>query len=117
VLDKEIYMLNYGSVEESTLNLETKAGMELTGSFELFQNVPNPFDKNTTLGFNLPEDDNIQLRIYDYTGRVVYQVNQWFKKGYNELQISTDDLSATGILYYQLDSKSNSASKKMIVIK
>ncbi|MFT7606823.1 MAG: hypothetical protein ACI8VT_004426, partial [Saprospiraceae bacterium] len=39
-----------------------------------------------------------------------------FAQGYNEVEISRADLSGAGVLYYQLDTENDSATKKMILI-
>jgi hypothetical protein len=41
-------------------------------------------------------------------------VNGDYAKGYNEVRLS--DIAATGVLYYQLDTPTDSATKKMIII-
>jgi len=37
-------------------------------------------------------------------------------KGYNQVTINAKTLGATGVLYYQLESSDNIATKKMIII-
>jgi len=42
--------------------------------YQLYQNYPNPFNPTTTIRYDLPEAADIQLTIYDITGRVVNQL-------------------------------------------
>ena len=86
------------------------------GGFELYQNTPNPFKAETTIGFNLPEAGDVSLKIYDLSGRVLKQIDGDFAKGYNEVRISRDDLTGSGVLYYQLDTQNDSKTKKMILV-
>ncbi|MEZ4982953.1 MAG: hypothetical protein R2769_15490 [Saprospiraceae bacterium] len=46
-------------------------GMESAADFALYQNVPNPFKGETTIGFNLPEASTVTLSISDATGKVI----------------------------------------------
>ena len=82
----------------------------------MLQNQPNPFDAQTTIGFELPEASTAVLTVYDVTGKVIKQINGDFAKGYNEVQLNKAELSATGVLYYRLDATEYTATRKMIVI-
>ncbi|MBK8554543.1 MAG: T9SS type A sorting domain-containing protein [Lewinellaceae bacterium] len=83
--------------------------------FELLQNMPNPVASSTNINFNLPEASEATLTITNAEGRVVKVVKGEFAKGLNSITLNRADLQA-GILFYQLDTKNNSAVKKMIVV-
>ncbi|MCB9284938.1 MAG: T9SS type A sorting domain-containing protein [Lewinellaceae bacterium] len=83
-------------------------------AFALYQNVPNPFKGVTVIGFTLPEASTATLKVMDVSGKVLQVVNGDYAKGYNEVRLSNID--ATGVLYYQLDTPTHSATKKMIII-
>lgn len=85
-------------------------------SFRLYQNHPNPFNNNTVIGFDLPEDGDVQLTVYDVTGKVVALYQMDGNRGYNSMEIFSTELTSTGVLYYQLDSKGYTATKKMVVL-
>ena len=87
-----------------------------TNDFTLYQNTPNPFKAETTIGFNLPEASTVNLKVYDVAGRVLKSINGDFAKGYHEVNINRSELNATGVLYYQLDTDNNTATKKMILV-
>jgi hypothetical protein len=82
--------------------------------FELYQNQPNPFVNKTTIGFHLPEATETTLRIYDETGREVFTQTSHFPKGYNLFSIDRQLMNATGVLYYRVETGTDSATKKMI---
>ena len=86
------------------------------GNFALYQNEPNPFDNQTKISFHLPTESDAKLTIYDAAGRILKTLNQKFAKGYNEVRLTKEDINATGILYYRLDTATHSATKKMIII-
>ncbi len=83
------------------------------GEFRLYQNTPNPFQQETVIGFELPEASTATLRVYDASGRVLVEVEEDFAKGYNTIML-TDEFLTTEVLFYQLITPTDSATKKMI---
>jgi hypothetical protein len=88
----------------------------VTGAFDLYQNTPNPFASVTTIGFYLPEATSATLTISDVQGKVVKVINGDYSKGYNNVTLKRGDLGASGVLYYRLDTGSDSATRKMILV-
>jgi len=91
-------------------------GATVNSGFELYQNTPNPFSTSTVVGFNLPEAVNATLTITDVSGRVVKVVEGEFAKGYNEIKLERRELPVSGILTYQLNTPTDSATKMMLLI-
>ena len=83
--------------------------------FQLFQNRPNPFQGQTLIGFELPEEMDAELIIHDHLGRVVTRIQDRFAKGYNNITFENDQLSA-GIYYYTLKAKEFTETKNMIIL-
>jgi hypothetical protein len=89
--------------------------------FKLSQNFPNPFNPETTIRYQLPEETRITLEIFDILGRRVKTLldNKYREAGYH--QISWDGLNqnkhavASGI--YLLNFKSEIYNKviKMVL--
>jgi hypothetical protein len=88
----------------------------VAGGFELYQNTPNPFAGVTNIGFNLPEATSATLTISDVQGKVVKVIKVDAVKGYNQVTLKRGDLGATGVLYYRLDTNTDSATRKMILV-
>ena len=88
----------------------------VVSSFTLFQNEPNPFGDVTRIGFELPEAGTATLTVFDVTGKTVTTQTQEASKGVNFFELRKAELNATGVMYYQLESGENTATKKMIVI-
>jgi len=82
--------------------------------FELYQNQPNPFVDNTTIGFHLPEATEATLTILDYSGRTIYQQTAYYTQGYNAVTIDHTLLNDAGMLYYRLETARASATKVMV---
>ncbi len=117
-LAPEIYTNEGSQVATNSVKIESRhVDFSQSDKFELFQNVPNPFNTSTIIGFNLPTSEQVTLKIYDLTGKQVYQTKGQFAKGYNTINLEVSALNLNGVLYYQLDTDNYSATRKMIVIK
>lgn len=84
--------------------------------FELFQNKPNPFYKETAIPFYLPKSESVQLRILDLRGQVLKTMVGDYAKGVHEIKINQQNLGAVGVLYYQLTAGEYFAAKKMVLL-
>jgi len=83
--------------------------------FELLQNTPNPVSATTNIAFNLPEAAKATLTISNVEGRILKVIKGEFGKGLNTIVLNRSELEV-GVLFYQLDTPTNSAVKKMIVV-
>ncbi|HMR73388.1 MAG TPA: T9SS type A sorting domain-containing protein, partial [Candidatus Saccharibacteria bacterium] len=98
------------NANEEVLNVALRFnGQEVANGFELFQNVPNPFNGKTVIGFNLPENGSATLRVYDVAGKVLKVVRGDYAKGYNQVELESSQLPATGVLYYTLETNMGTA--------
>ena len=104
------------NVLEPVMFVRTDKGIVESGVFELYQNEPNPFSKETVVSYRLPESGAVKLTVYDVTGKVLRVYEMKGQKGLNHQQISKGDLNATGVLYYQLDAADHTATRKMISV-
>jgi len=85
--------------------------------FELFQNEPNPFDKETSIGFTLPESGLVTVEIFSLNGQLLKQIQRNFNQGYNEVIIDKQTLTQNGTLLYQVSTEQGILTKKMIALK
>lgn len=93
------------------------------GKFYLSQNYPNPFNPTTKIDFELPNDGNVTVKIYDNKGSEVKTLTDEFKSaGYYTVNFSGADL-ASGVYFYKIEFGSYtganyfSESKRMLLIK
>jgi len=85
--------------------------------FKLSQNYPNPFNPSTTIRFNIPEAENVVLKIYDAIGNeIVTLADERLSAGNYNINFNASDLSS-GIYFYSLEAGSFGATKKMILLK
>jgi hypothetical protein len=86
-------------------------------SFILFQNYPNPFNAKTVIKYQLPNTTDVNLTIYDITGRnIAVLVNEQKQPGYYEVTFDASNL-ASGIYFYQLRAGEFISSKKLVLLK
>lgn len=104
------------NIKDLSLSVRTDKGVVESGIFELYQNTPNPFDKETVIHFRLPETGAAKLSIYDIHGKVIRMYDVVGNKGMNSIKIDRSELNVSGVLYYQLDAQNHSATKQMILM-
>jgi hypothetical protein len=85
--------------------------------YVLEQNYPNPFNPLTTFRYSIPEAQNVNISIYDITGRkVATLVNRYQVAGHYALTWNAADYSS-GVYFYRLQTASFTATGKMILMK
>ena len=86
-------------------------------NFTLSQNYPNPFNPTTTINFLLNVKSNVQLTIYDITGREVKTlINQSQNRGRYSIPFNASGL-ASGVYIYRLKAGSTEQSRKMLLLR
>jgi len=90
--------------------------------FALHQNYPNPFNPITNLRYDLPEQAQVTLTVYDLMGREVTQlVNTTQEAGYRSVQWNATDKTgkpvSAGVYLYQIRAGEFVQTKKMVLLK
>lgn len=129
--DNHLYMLNQKGYGTNNLNeieivgdgkdLITSAEYEtvvpILTDYLLTPNFPNPFNPSTRIGFHLPQNDFVNLKVYDITGREVATIiNKEISAGYHEVVFNADNLSS-GVYIYRISTHHFTDAKKMILQK
>jgi len=94
----------------------------LAPPFRLAQNYPNPFNPNTTMRFSLPERRMVRLRVYDVTGRLVaILADRVYPAGPHSVKWDGTNHRgqpvASGIYFYRLQAGSDTATRKMLLLR
>ncbi|HEY3250488.1 MAG TPA: LamG-like jellyroll fold domain-containing protein, partial [Ignavibacteria bacterium] len=85
--------------------------------FSLHQNYPNPFNPVTTIKFENPSEQYIELKIFDATGQEIQTlINDNLKAGVYCIEWNGEACSS-GVYFYRLVSKGYSETKKLLLIK
>ncbi|MBK8965958.1 MAG: HYR domain-containing protein [Lewinellaceae bacterium] len=80
----------------------------------LLQNQPNPFADETAIGFVLPGACAAQLRVFDATGRLLWQRDGEYPAGYSVETLRLDGLNVSGVLFYELTTPFGTLTKRMV---
>ena len=91
-------------------------------TFTLHQNYPNPFNPITSLRYDLPEQAEVILTVYDLMGREVTQlVNATQEAGYRSVQWNATDKQgktvSAGVYLYQIQAGEFVQTMKMVLLK
>ncbi|MDZ7822299.1 MAG: T9SS type A sorting domain-containing protein [Candidatus Marinimicrobia bacterium] len=86
-------------------------------AFTLEQNYPNPFNPTTNISFNIPDNYDVSIDVYDLSGKKVATVyNGRMEAGTHNVTFDASDL-ASGTYVYQLTANNFAVSRKMTLVK
>ena len=78
-------------------------------------NYPNPFNNNTTIAFEIPNDTYVSLKVYNLHGTEIAELaGKKYSQGKHTVEFNSTNLSA-GIYFYTIKANKFSASQKMII--
>jgi hypothetical protein len=86
--------------------------------FDLEQNMPNPFEFETSIPFTLASASEVNIEIFDMLGNKIKTINGLFPQGNNLIKVTSSDLNnLSGMYYYQLQVKGKrKLTRKMILM-
>jgi hypothetical protein len=85
--------------------------------FVLYQNFPNPFNPSTEISFFVPNEDNVEIRIYNQLGQECsVLVNERLTAGYYHRNFSPVAMSS-GIYIVRLKARNALLTNKMLYLK
>ena len=85
--------------------------------YGIYQNYPNPANKNTIIKYQLPDDGNVSLILYNSAGsRVKVLVNEKKQAGIYQLDVNTEVLPI-GNYYYTFRVNNFTITKNLTVVK
>jgi len=90
--------------------------------FELYQNVPNPFNPTTTIYYDLSENSDVEIIVYDMLGRKIKTlINQHQTAGLKSVVWDSkneyNNPVPSGVYLYTISSESFTVTKKMLLLK
>ena len=91
-------------------------------NFTLDQNYPNPFNPNTTITYNLPDNQMISLKILDASGKIIRtMVNEFQYSGSKRVQWNAMNDNgqkvSSGVYFFSVETENIRQTRKMILLK
>ncbi|MBK8516452.1 MAG: HYR domain-containing protein [Saprospiraceae bacterium] len=110
-LSPEVYTMDMDT-KSLTLSWRDKSLKE----FILTGVVPNPWNSQTKLTFDMPKDGVVTFKVKDYTGRSIISTSEQYKIGSNAIQLNRADIGQAGVYVYEIRFEDKVLSGKMIII-
>lgn len=115
-IDSEDYIQNISIYAKVTIEYVVSIDEFSPNIAILKQNYPNPFNGTTVIDYELKENANVDLKIFDIAGREVQSITEGKKTiGKHSISINSNNM-AKGIYYYSLFANDTRLTKKMIVL-
>ena len=107
------YSINYYKI---VIDSATVIVPVIGSSFELLQNIPNPFEAGTTteIDFSSPTGGKVEFKVYDLLGKEIISKSIDAVPGINRNYLSSKYLKA-GIYFYSVTYRGKTITRKMIV--
>jgi hypothetical protein len=81
---------------------------------ELYQNIPNPVESKTSIGFYLPDACRATLTVSDAGGKVLFERRADYDKGLHYELFDAEKVGASGVLMYKLEAPGGVLTRKMV---
>jgi len=106
------------NTETIGMNSDRRAGFETAPErIKLFGNYPNPFNPSTQISFELPENMEVNITIYNAMGqKVATLLEGQLAAGSHSIPFSAENL-ASGTYLYQLQADGYQHTEKMTLVK
>jgi hypothetical protein len=106
----------YWGLDSILVSVDEETPLQIN-DYSLLQNYPNPFNPSTTIRFEIPESQAVNLTIYDVLGReVAILVNEVKNAGRYNIKFDASHLSS-GVYFYRLKAGNFIQVKKLMLMK
>ena len=108
--------------DSTSTGLPENECVDLTPSFRLYDNFPNPFNPETNIQYRIPKEASVSLTVYNILGeKIITLIDEikpagihtvrWDGKNYNANPVQS------GIYIYKLNYLDRTETRKMLIIK
>ena len=109
------------------MNLESLLNSVIPEKTILLPNYPNPFNPETWIPYDLAEDANVHIHIYDLKGESIRALSPGFqtvgtyrtpsRAAYWDGRNTSGEVVASGIYFYTLQAGDVTATRQMVILK
>ncbi len=109
-------------LQESPTLVAAEPGEALPSGFSLAQNYPNPFNGRTTITYELPKPEGVELTLYDLLGQPVRRLVSEYQ-GAGSYRIAWDGADdegnqvASGVYLYRLKAGSRQRARRLVLVR
>jgi len=105
-------------IKTATLSVGVEENLTMTpNNFELYQNIPNPFNPVTNINYDVPKNAHVKLVVYDLLGKEIKTlVNENKTEGKYTISFNGMNLPS-GVYLYRLETDNFVSVKKMLMVK
>jgi glucose/arabinose dehydrogenase len=108
----ELYLTSFnGNIYRFTPTVTSVGEGNKPTDYSLEQNYPNPFNPATIIKFNLPEDSEVTIRIYDTLGKEIDSIITGIQQKGSYQKIWNAKSLASGVYYVKMNAKSLTSDK------
>jgi hypothetical protein len=112
------YRIQSVSTNGTTKDLSTlSVTVDVPKTYALYQNYPNPFNPSTTIRFDLKEQSNVTLDIYNVLGQRVFEDNYGAMNAGRFNKVVNMDRFASGVYFYRIAAVGNDGQKYVSIKK
>ena len=105
------------TLSDTALTAVKGHGSTLPTTYELYQNYPNPFNPTTVIGYQLPMNSMVVLKVFDILGRQVCTLVDE-RQSAGEHSVRFDGTALPSEVYlYRLDAGTYHETKKLLLLK
>ena len=95
---------------------------QLPEQFALHYNYPNPFNPTTTISYDLPEQAQVTLSVYDLLGKKIKTLVNQSQDAGNNIAVwdGTDEFGrpvSAGVYLYRIKAGEFTQTRKMLLLK
>ena len=121
------YRVKDQDLANAYVHLELTAALKVPEQTLLLQNYPNPFNPETWLPFELSQDTEVSISIYDTQGQLIRKLELGFilagkyvgadRAIYWDGKTKTGETVASGTYFYQIEAGEYTQTQKMVILK
>ncbi|HOI28648.1 MAG TPA: PQQ-dependent sugar dehydrogenase [Melioribacteraceae bacterium] len=108
--NKTLYFANYttGRLYKFTSTSASVGALSLPPDYKLYQNYPNPFNPSTRITYQIPDEGDVTLKVYDSLGtEIATLVDENKSPGFHSVLFDSNNLKsrssiASGVYFYNL---------------